>query len=92
MRTALVGVCTYPHHGQPFDARTPRLTVTALRGIDGEVLSRAVPLPGGSLDEIAVPPAARMRQLVDAGKKPLRGCALTVTVSVPRGLPPRTPR
>ncbi|MER6996956.1 SUKH-3 domain-containing protein [Streptomyces sp. NPDC000410] len=84
VRTALVGVYVL-HHRQLFGARELRLTVTALRGIGGDVLDRSVPLPGGSLDEIAALLVARMRQLADAGKTPLQGCALTVTVSPPEG-------
>ncbi|MFJ4580817.1 SUKH-3 domain-containing protein [Streptomyces echinatus] len=84
VRTALVGVYVL-HHRQLFGARALRLTVTALRGIGAEVLDHAVPLPGGSLDELAGPLAARMRQLVDAARTPLPGCALTVTVSAPDG-------
>ncbi|WP_251094073.1 SUKH-3 domain-containing protein [Streptomyces sp. Caat 7-52] len=84
VRSALVGVYVL-HHRQLFDARALRLTATALRGIGAEVLDRAVPLPGGSLDEIAGPLAARMRQLADAARTPLAGCALTVTVSAPEG-------
>ncbi|MEU0302235.1 SUKH-3 domain-containing protein [Streptomyces sp. NPDC006175] len=86
VRTALVGVYAL-HHRQLFGARALRLTVTALRGIGAEVLDRAVPLPGGSLDEFAAPLAARMRELVDAERAHLRSCALTVTVSAPEGTP-----
>ncbi|MFJ9061352.1 SUKH-3 domain-containing protein [Streptomyces sp. NPDC102409] len=86
VRTALVGVYAL-HHRQLFDARALRLTVTAMRGIGAQVLDRAVPLPGGSLDEFAAPLVARMRPLIDAEGAHLRSCALTVTVSVPEGTP-----
>jgi hypothetical protein len=86
VRTALVGVYVL-HRGQLFGARALRLTVTALRGIGGEVLDRAVPLPGGSLDEIAAPLVARLREFVDAENTPLQGCALTLTVNAPEGTP-----
>ncbi|MCP9945580.1 SUKH-3 domain-containing protein [Streptomyces somaliensis] len=84
VRTALVGVYVLHHRGL-FGARSLRLTVTALRGIGDDVLERAVPLPGGSLDEIAAPLVARLRQLLDTERVRFSGCALTLVVGAPEG-------
>ncbi|TXS51450.1 SUKH-3 domain-containing protein [Streptomyces sp. t39] len=84
VRTALAGVYVL-HHRQLYGARKLGLTATSLRGIGAEVLSGSVPLPAGSLQEIATPLTAGMRELLDAGGVPVQGCALTLTASAPRG-------
>ncbi|MFC9946182.1 SUKH-3 domain-containing protein [Streptomyces pratensis] len=83
IRTALVAVYVL-HHRQVFSARHLRLTVTPLRGIAPVALDRTVPLPGGSLEESAVPLAAKMEALIETEGVTTRGAELKVEVPAPR--------
>ncbi|MEV6307673.1 SUKH-3 domain-containing protein [Streptomyces sp. NPDC051840] len=83
IRTALVAVYVL-HLRQVFSARHLRLTVTPLRGIAPVALDRAVPLPGGSLEESAVPLAATMEALIKTEGVTTRGAELKVEVPAPR--------
>lgn len=83
VRTALVAVYVL-HHRRVFSARELRLTVTTLRGIGGEAVDRAVPLPGGTLEENAAPLAATMEELIEARGATTTGAELKLTVRAPR--------
>lgn len=84
VRTALVATYVL-HHRRAFSARELRLTVTALRGIGVLTLDCSVPLPGGSLEEGALPVVARMEAAIASEKAPMQGSELKVTVGAPPG-------
>lgn len=86
VRTVLAGVYVL-HHRQLFGARSLGLAAASLRGIGAEVLSVPVPLPAGSLQDIAAPLTARVRESLDAAGVGVRGCAITLTASAPEGTP-----
>ncbi|MEW2169057.1 SUKH-3 domain-containing protein [Streptomyces sp. NPDC007027] len=82
VRTALVAVYVL-HHRQVYSARELRLTVTALRGIGTETLDRAIPLPGGSLEDAAEPLVAAAAALIESEGATELGSELKVSVGGP---------
>ncbi|MEV6475830.1 SUKH-3 domain-containing protein [Streptomyces sp. NPDC051657] len=82
VRTALVAVHVL-HHRQVYSARELRLTVTALRGIGVETLNRAIPLPGGLLEDAAAPLVAAALALIESEGATELGSELKVSVGVP---------